>query len=337
MDTEGLAARARSYIAALELPPAPRSKGAEAAPDLAVTGALAVGQNLVEFAPGADPNLRATVTDALLLAQLAADNAKALTPDQWYEAYRGVLIQLGFRSEGLTRSAQDFAANNAELHEAILPVITAAFGGAAIPALVIETLRQLKAASEDRPWITLFERESRRFDARQAVRRLVVRQRHRRQMASRRVAGDDHPLAVVAQRIALSVEPGEATADLADDRIHVDRRGEIVADQRHRGAGRERLLCDEGEGLGIETLPIAAVNEHQKRRPGRRRQEPVDDLARAVAIGEIEAAGIALAKLAAVGFVAIEVALMLGHGRAQIVIGVQRRPVRLAFRHASFS
>jgi hypothetical protein len=167
MDTEGLAARARSYIAALELPPAPRSKGAGEAPDLAATEALAVGQNLVEFAPGADPNLRAAVTDALLLAQLAADNAKALTPDRWYEAYRGVLTQLGFRSEGLTRTAQDFAANNAELHEAILPVITAAFGGAAIPALVIETLRQLKAASEDRPWITLFERESRRFDARQ--------------------------------------------------------------------------------------------------------------------------------------------------------------------------
>jgi hypothetical protein len=169
METESLATRARSYIAALDLPPAPpRSRAPGVAPpDPAAVGALAVGQNLVEFAPGVPPALRAAAADALLLAQLAADKAGAASPDQWYDKHREVLSHLGFRSDGLTRTAQDFSSTDAELHEAILPVITAAFGGAAIPALVIETLRQLSEASAGAPWITVFERESRRFDARQ--------------------------------------------------------------------------------------------------------------------------------------------------------------------------
>lgn len=169
METESLATRARLYIAALDLPPPPpRAKGPAAPPpDPAMANALAVGQNLIEFAPAVPPALRAATTDALLLAQLAADKAGTATPDQWYDKHRDVLSHLGFRSEGLTRTAQDFSSTNAELHEAILPVITAAFGGAAVPALVIETLRQLSEASAGAPWITLFERESRRFDARQ--------------------------------------------------------------------------------------------------------------------------------------------------------------------------
>jgi len=169
MDGDDQAARARAYISGLDLPPPPpRARtGSGPEPDPAATRALAVGGNLVEFGDGAAPGLRRAVTDALLLAQLAADKSGAATPDLWYERYRAVLGHLGFRSEGLTRTAQSFGSDDAELHEAILPVLTAAFAGAAVPALVLETLRQLTEASADRPWITLFERESRRFDARQ--------------------------------------------------------------------------------------------------------------------------------------------------------------------------
>lgn len=169
MQTETPASRARSYIAAVELPPPPplpRGVGGAPPPDPAAP-ALAVGQNLVEFADGADPGLRQAATDALLLAQLAADKAEVATPDGWYAAHHGVLTRLGFRSSGLTRTTQDFASSDADLHEAILPVIAAAFAGAAVPAIVMATLEQLSAASEDRPWIRLFERESRRFSARQ--------------------------------------------------------------------------------------------------------------------------------------------------------------------------
>lgn len=170
MLTESTAARARSFIAALDLPPAPpRTRDAEGpSPDPSTASALAVGPNLVEFGPGSDPALRPAVTDALLLAQLAADRSAAATsPTAWYDAHRAVLGNVGFRSAGLTHTAQDLSTSDADLHEAILPVITAAFAGAAIPAIVMATLQQLSAASENRPWIKVFERESRRFQARQ--------------------------------------------------------------------------------------------------------------------------------------------------------------------------
>ncbi len=169
MSGQDFGTRARAFISEVALPPAPRAARGPgvAETDPGETAALAVGQNLVEFATVTDPALRKAITDALLLAQLAADKAETATPDQWFEAHRSVLTHLGFVGEGLTRTAQDFSSMDADLHEAILPVITAAFAGAAIPGIVIETLKQMASASEDRPWITLFERESQRFGARQ--------------------------------------------------------------------------------------------------------------------------------------------------------------------------
>ncbi len=167
--TDDVATRARAFIDRTELPPPPpRTRGSRSeAPDPAATPAMAVGQNLVEFADDAPPELRAAVTDALLLAQLAADKAGTATPDEWYEKHRAVLTHLGFLGDGLTRTAQDFSSQDGDLHEAILPVITAAFAGVGVPALVIETLRQLSSVDEGKSWITLFERESKRFGARQ--------------------------------------------------------------------------------------------------------------------------------------------------------------------------
>ena len=168
MAEEEFTARARAYIGELAVSPPPRSsRGPGTAIDLGEASALAVGPNLVEFATISDPKLRTAIADALLLAQLAADKADAETPDQWFENHRSVLTNLGFVGEGLTRTAQDFSSVDTDLHEAILPVIAAAFAGAAIPGIVVQTLKQMASVDADRPWITLFERESQRFGARQ--------------------------------------------------------------------------------------------------------------------------------------------------------------------------
>ena len=109
MQTEVLADRARSYIAALALPAAPARDPAQRAPDPAAVPALAVGQNLVEFADGAAPGLRPAIADALLLAQLAADKAGAATPKPGTRRTAACSAEIGFRSAGLTRTAQDFS------------------------------------------------------------------------------------------------------------------------------------------------------------------------------------------------------------------------------------
>ena len=70
---DDLATRARAFIDRTELPPKPpATRGPRTTPtDPGTTPAMAIGQNLVEFADDAPPELRAAVTDALLLAQLA--------------------------------------------------------------------------------------------------------------------------------------------------------------------------------------------------------------------------------------------------------------------------
>jgi len=51
------------------------------------------------------------------------------------------------------------------VHKAIIPLLAAAFGGAAGAGILILTaLKQLQDMDKDSPWITLFDRESRHFD-----------------------------------------------------------------------------------------------------------------------------------------------------------------------------
>ena len=51
------------------------------------------------------------------------------------------------------------------VHEAVIPFLAAAFGGAvAAGALILTALKQLKEMDKNSPWITLFNQESRRFD-----------------------------------------------------------------------------------------------------------------------------------------------------------------------------
>ena len=91
-------------------------------------------------------------------------------------------------------------------------------------------------------------------------------------MAAGRVAGETDPRrdrspAPSAWRCSQAM----AAADLADDRVHVDRGRQVVADQRHRRARLDQALGDEREVLAVARLPVAAVNEHQERRRGRGR------------------------------------------------------------------
>ncbi|WBH16813.1 hypothetical protein [Sphingomonas radiodurans] len=130
-----------------------------------VTGDLiAVGSQLAEFTGTVDPESRLAVSDAMLLAQLAAD--KASTPDEavftWYDRYVATLRSIGFSVIDKEEATQDIDDDNLSLHEAAIPVIAAALGPAvAAASLVIKALDGLKSMNADQPWITLFERNSR--------------------------------------------------------------------------------------------------------------------------------------------------------------------------------
>lgn len=125
---------------------------------------MAVGAQLAEFTGAVDEAARLMVSDAMLLAQLAAD--KGAAPDEevfaWYDRFVSILRSIGFSIADKEESEQEIADDNLSLHEAAIPVIAAALGPAvAAASLVVKALEGLKAMNADQPWITLFERNSR--------------------------------------------------------------------------------------------------------------------------------------------------------------------------------
>jgi hypothetical protein len=127
---------------------------------------IVTGSNLIQFPPDASPELKSSVALSLLAAQRVASNDPVvLSPTQWLDRHNTVLQNLNWRNEGGGVAKSSFDSINVAVHEAIIPFLVAAFGGAvAAGALILTALRQLQEMDKSSSWITLFDRQSRRFD-----------------------------------------------------------------------------------------------------------------------------------------------------------------------------
>jgi len=127
---------------------------------------IVTGSNLIQFPAEASPQLKSSVALSLLAAQRVASSDRVLrSPSQWLDRHNTVLQNLNWRYEGGGVATSEFNSMNVAVHKAIIPFLTAAFGGAAGAGLLILTaLKQLQDMDKDSPWITLFDRESRHFD-----------------------------------------------------------------------------------------------------------------------------------------------------------------------------
>jgi hypothetical protein len=85
-------------------------------------------------------------------------------PDQWLAKYTSNLAELGFAVTGSALVNHTFDKVGVQVHKAIIPFLTIAFGGAAIGPVILAGLQNLKEMDANSPWITLFDRETRRFD-----------------------------------------------------------------------------------------------------------------------------------------------------------------------------
>jgi hypothetical protein len=162
----------KSYISNLPIGPDAISFGAEEEtpigaidPDRIPDGVV-TGTNMVEFDGTVDTDLRTAVALSLLAAQRVASNdAVVTTPDQWLDRHNTVLTNLNWTLEGEGSVNQTFDKVNVEVHDAIIPFLTAALGGAVgASSLIVTALKQLQKINKDSPWITLFLRESQRFE-----------------------------------------------------------------------------------------------------------------------------------------------------------------------------
>jgi hypothetical protein len=161
----------RSYIADLPVG-APRSLGAEGASAVNaididdLPAGVVTGSNLLQFPPDASPALRSSVALSLLAAQRVATNDPAVTsPTAWLKRHDDVLQHLNWRREGGGVAESHFDSIDVAVHKAIIPFLAAALGGAVgAGVLILTAVKQLQDMDKNSPWITLFDRESRRFD-----------------------------------------------------------------------------------------------------------------------------------------------------------------------------
>jgi hypothetical protein len=156
-----------SDILNLDLP-APRSRGPQEAPPLppaftSTPQGLTIGSQLTEFTSGVTAAIRPSVSNSLLLAQLAADKANpgGKDPKAWFATFNTVLGMVGWVPTVGVSATQEVSDRDAELHKAIIPVLEAVLGpAAAAGSIILTVLKGLQSMNQDSPWLTLFEQKS---------------------------------------------------------------------------------------------------------------------------------------------------------------------------------
>lgn len=123
------------------------------------------GTTLIDFSAVPSAPVRAGVSLAMLFASRLATRATRPGDDEddWLAAYTSNLGALGFGVSGTGVVSSRFRKKGLKVHEAIIPFLTIAFGGGAVGPIILAGLKNLQETDKGQPWITLFDRESRRF------------------------------------------------------------------------------------------------------------------------------------------------------------------------------
>lgn len=126
---------------------------------------LVTGTTLLDLSNVTDPEVRSGVSLSMLFAsRVAANDASATDADAWLASYQSALGRIGFSVSGSAVLTSSFKKTNVGVHRALIPFLTIALGGAAAGPVLIALLENLGEMAPDSPWITMFDRQVRRFD-----------------------------------------------------------------------------------------------------------------------------------------------------------------------------
>lgn len=130
---------------------------------------VVAGNTLIDYSATASDEIRGAVSLAMVFAGRVATKqvGKNADEDEWLAAYQTGLGQLGFSVSGSAMQRSRFSKRGLFVHQAIIPFLTIALGGAGVGPVILAALSNLQDMDKERPWITLFDRESRRHESRE--------------------------------------------------------------------------------------------------------------------------------------------------------------------------
>lgn len=131
----------------------------------ALPDGVVTGTTLIDLSNVQSPEVRSGISLSMLFASRVATAKAPPTEDAWLAEYQSALAQLGFSVGGTSEIHSRFKKLNVAVHEAIIPFLTIAFGGATVGPVILALLENLKSMSADSPWITAFDRQVKRYDA----------------------------------------------------------------------------------------------------------------------------------------------------------------------------
>lgn len=126
------------------------------------------GNTLIDYS-AAPQEVRSGLSLAMAFASRATTAAMGpgADEDDWFAAYKSNLMRLGFTVSQSAFTTSRFKKRGVAVHKAIIPFLTIALGGAAVGPVILALLENLKDADKEKPWITLFDQESRKYETRE--------------------------------------------------------------------------------------------------------------------------------------------------------------------------
>lgn len=160
---------ASKFAREAQLPPVAREITEFEAPpvtfDPSKDEAWVVGPQIFSFVQGVTAERREMISTSALFASLAADAAtQGIKSAAWYTAYSNALTNLGWVLQQTTRRSFDQEHTGSKVHEAVIEFIAALGVGGAALTIITAALKAMQKVSDNKPWITLFDRQTRSED-----------------------------------------------------------------------------------------------------------------------------------------------------------------------------
>lgn len=158
-------ATAKQFARSKSLPPTSRDIASIQAPPVTFDPdkdqAWVLGPQIFSFVQGVTAARRDMISTSALFASLAADyEAKRSDWKAWFKSYSNSLTHLGWVLQDTTSRSFDHEHTGSKVHQAVLEFVAALGVVGTAAGIVTAALNAMQKVDDNKPWITLFDRQT---------------------------------------------------------------------------------------------------------------------------------------------------------------------------------